>query len=78
MPGLVRKILIFAAVDGIVLQPQAQRGQRPIPSVVVTYKDNAIGSPLRDGDEERQGKSFEAFGIIGMKCSASGREWTKR
>lgn len=70
MPGLVRKILIFAAVDGIVLEeivPQSQRGQRPPPSVKISYRDNAI-EPLQvvGQEEERRGKGFDAFGVIGM------------
>lgn len=68
MPGLVRKILIFAAIDGLVLQPLAQRGQRPAAAAKIAYKDNAISPALKDGGEdERPGKSFEAFGIIGMQ-----------
>lgn len=67
MPGLVRKILIFAAVDGLVLQPLPQRNQRPTAAIKVAYKDNAIGPVLNDeGEDEKPGKSFEAFGIVGM------------
>jgi hypothetical protein len=66
MPGLARKILIFAAVDGLVLQPLAQRGQRPAPTVNIAYKDSAIRPVLKDGGQvESIGKSFEAFGIVG-------------
>jgi hypothetical protein len=68
MPGLVRKILIFAAVDGLVLQPLAQRGQRPAPAAKIAYKNNSISPALKDGGEdEKPGKSFESFGIIGMR-----------
>jgi len=72
MPGLVRKILIFAAVDGIILQPQAQRGQRPAPSVKIGYKDNAI-VPFLTGevDSEQHGKGFEAFGVIGASLQSN-------
>lgn len=67
MPGLVRKVLIFAAVDGLVLQPLAQRGQRPAPAANIAYKDNSIGPVLKDeGEGESPGKGFEAFGIVGM------------
>ncbi|KAL3422503.1 hypothetical protein PVAG01_06659 [Phlyctema vagabunda] len=68
MPGLVRKILIFAAIDGLVLQPLAQRGQGPAPAVKIAYKDKAIG-PVQDdgvGTAEAVGRSFEAFGIVGL------------
>ena len=67
MPGIVRKILVFAAVDGLVLQPLAQRGQRPAPAAKIAYKDNSIGPVLKDeGESESPGKGFEAFGIVGM------------
>lgn len=67
MPGLVRKILIFAAVDGLVLQPLAQRGQRPVPATKIGYKNNHITPVLNaDGDKGENGKSFEAFGVVGL------------
>lgn len=63
MPGLVRKLVIFAAIDGLVLQPQ---GQRPAPAVQIKYKDNIITPVLKDGEDQGSvGKSFEAFGIVG-------------
>lgn len=69
MPGLVRKLLIFAAVDGLVLQPLAQRGQRPAPAAKIAYRDNTIGPALKDEGDDSEGsepgKSFESFGIIG-------------
>ncbi len=63
MPGLVRKLLIFAAVDGLVLQPLVQKGQRPTPPVKISYDSGAIGPEL--GDVHGQGKGFEAFGVVG-------------
>lgn len=68
MPGLARKLLIFAAVDGLVLQPLVQRGQRPATATQISYKDNHIG-PAAQADTERSGdgkKGFEAFGIVGL------------
>ncbi|RAL64097.1 hypothetical protein DID88_003285 [Monilinia fructigena] len=66
MPGLVRKLLIFAAVDGLILQPTAQKGQRPAPSTKITYKDRHI-VPINDAhDGEGSAKGFEAFGIVGL------------
>lgn len=66
MPGLVRKVLIFAAVDGLVLQPLAQRGQRNGPPTKISYKDHHIGQVLKDeGEWQKSGNSFEAFGIVG-------------
>ena len=65
-PGLARKLLVTAAIDGLVLQPLGQRGQRPSPAAKITYKDNNIGSVSKDGGESGEGtKSFEAFGVVG-------------
>lgn len=67
MPGLVRKLLVFAAVDGLILQPTAPKGQRPAPSTKITYKDRHI-VPINDAyDGEGSAKGFEAFGIVGMR-----------
>jgi hypothetical protein len=70
MPGLVRKILIFAAVDGLILQPLAQRGQKPATATKITYKDSHVGLSKGGEDDEKAAKSFEAFGIVGMGFSA--------
>lgn len=63
MPSLMRKILIFAALDGLVLQPLVQKGPRPAPAVKIAYGSGAIRPML--GDPPEQGKGFEAFGIVG-------------
>lgn len=66
MPGIVRKLLVLAAVDGVVLQPLAQKGQRPAPPTKITYGDNLIGPVLKHGTNgDEAGKSFEAFGVVG-------------
>lgn len=66
MPGIVRKLLIFAAVDGLVLQPLAHKGQRPAPATKIAYNEANIGPALKQrGENEDDGKSFEAFGIVG-------------
>ena len=67
MPGLVRKLVIFAAVDGLILQPLAQRGQRPAPAAKIGW-DSSIGPALKDGiDKGSSEKGFEAFGIVGER-----------
>ncbi|KAK7969144.1 hypothetical protein PG988_008217 [Apiospora saccharicola] len=72
MPApLARKLLICAAVDGLVIQPLAQqKGQRaPSPPVKVRYGETATLSSLpRDQlpDVSRPNSSFEAFGVIGL------------
>ncbi len=65
MPGIVRKILIFAAVDGLVLQPLAQKGQRPATATKIAYKDNSIAA-VTTGPTDGPNKSFEAFGVVGQ------------
>ncbi|KAK8088066.1 hypothetical protein PG997_003027 [Apiospora hydei] len=72
MPApLARKLLICAAVDGLVIQPLAQqKGQRaPSHPVKVRYGEATLSSSLpRDQlpDISRPNSSFEAFGIIGL------------
>jgi hypothetical protein len=67
MPNLVRKLLVFAAVDGLVLQPASPRNHAPAPqqAVQVDYRGN-VGPRLSDGrDEETARVSLEAHGILG-------------
>lgn len=65
MPGLARKLLIFAAVDGLILQP-VERGYRPAPTTKIAYKDNGITQVGKnEAESEKPGSSFEAFGIVG-------------
>lgn len=62
---LVRKLLIFAAVDGLVLQP------RPHPhtqqqAIKIDYKGN-VGPLLKNQHDGDVGlSSFESHGVIGM------------
>jgi len=65
MPGLARKLLIFAAVDGLVIQPLTGKGQR---ATKIKYGDAAVAQAPRDltPDTSRPNSSFEAFGIIGL------------
>lgn len=76
MPSLARKLLICAAVDGLVIQPLATKGQqtpqhqqqqRPSQPVKIKYGDGTVSSIPRDQipDASRPNSSFEAFGIIG-------------
>jgi len=65
MPGLVRKLSIYAAVDGLVLQPVAQRGQRPPTTITVDYKTHSIKPILHSSEEEDKEKQLECYGIVG-------------
>ncbi len=70
MPGLARKILICAAVDGLVLHPlnsrkDQQQPQRLTP-VRIKYGDASISNTATSSDPSSSSQpSFEAFGIIG-------------
>ncbi|KAI1140357.1 SacI homology domain-containing protein [Hypoxylon sp. FL0543] len=68
MPSLARKLLICAAVDGLIIQPLATKGQRPSPAAKVKYGDATVSSLSRDQspDTSKPNSSFEAFGIVGM------------
>ncbi|KAI0179179.1 SacI homology domain-containing protein [Hypoxylon sp. FL1284] len=68
MPSLARKLLVCAAVDGLVIQPLATRGQRTPSPVQVKYGDAAVSSLPRDysPDTSKPNSCFEAFGIVGL------------
>lgn len=69
MPGLARKVLICAAVDGLILHPlPTKKDQRPAPSVKIRYGDAALSSTTRDhvAEATKPVSSFEAFGIVGL------------
>lgn len=78
MPNLVRKLLIFAAVDGIILQPSSPRNHHPLATqqaIKVDYKGN-VGPALKDGqDVEATSSALEAHGIIGRSRSHGGKRW---
>lgn len=62
---LVRKLLIFAAVDGLVLQPRSHPQAQQQQAIKIDYKGN-VGPLLKnehDGDASLS--SFESQGIIG-------------
>jgi hypothetical protein len=70
MPGLIRKVLIFAAVDGLVLQPAPPRNHKPATeqSIKLDYKSSKIGSLLKDRREEDVApNTLEVHGIVGIK-----------
>lgn len=67
MPGLARKVLVFAAVDGLILQPLSSKGQKPIPPARVKYGDASVSAAARDQvpDSTKSDSWFEALGVIG-------------
>jgi hypothetical protein len=71
MPGLLRKLVIFAAVDGLVLQPHGNGGRNngsyEPQSVRIDYKTNKISSlsvPASD-PAVRKDAGLEAYGLVG-------------
>jgi hypothetical protein len=69
MPGLIRRIFIFAAVDGLVLQPS---GSLEAPAVLrIDYKSQKLTSaPPISAEEYSKKPHLESHGIIGEKCLA--------
>lgn len=68
MPGLIRKLLIFAAVDGLVLQPTPPRNHTPSTqqAIKIDYKGN-VRPLLKDRREEDTAPTtLESHGIIGQ------------
>ncbi|KAF9880797.1 Syja N domain-containing protein [Colletotrichum karsti] len=68
MPGIARKLIICAAVDGLIIQPFVTKGQRPAQPVRIRYGDAAITPASREQipDLSQPNSSFEAFGVIGL------------
>ncbi|KAL2357087.1 SacI homology domain-containing protein [Cryomyces antarcticus] len=73
MAPLVRRLLIIAAVDGLILQPVAQRNHAPSgSSIKIDYKSNTISPLLRERkDEDSKPSTLEAHGIVGLLTVAS-------
>ncbi|KAF1984011.1 hypothetical protein K402DRAFT_360244 [Aulographum hederae CBS 113979] len=73
MPSIVRKLLIFAAVDGLILQPAPPRNHKPSTeqAIKVEYKTNAITPLLKDRRQEDTSTAIEAHGVIGLLKIAS-------
>ena len=68
MPGLVRRLTILAAVDGLILQPSTQRNQKAIPGLQIRYNTHEIvdASPASQVKDESSA-SFDAYGIVGSR-----------
>ncbi|KAF2396403.1 SacI domain-containing protein, partial [Trichodelitschia bisporula] len=74
MPGLVRKLLIFAAIDGLVLQPAPPRNHKPATeqAIKLAYGSNAIAPLLKDRrEEDTSPDALEAHGVVGLLKVAS-------
>lgn len=67
MPAIARKVVVCAAVDGLIVQPLSSKGQRPAPPIQIRYGDASISTASRDQipDASKSCLSFEAFGVVG-------------
>ncbi len=67
MPGIARKVIICAAIDGLIIQPLSSKGQRPSLPVRVHFGDSTVSAVPWDQlpDISKPESSFEAFGVIG-------------
>ncbi|RKF58174.1 Phosphatidylinositide phosphatase SAC2 [Erysiphe neolycopersici] len=68
MSSLVRKILIYAVTEGLILRPLPQKdGQTPSSPIKIFFNDNRIDQlPNGESEEQVPDKSFEAFGVVGL------------
>ena len=72
MPSLVRRFLIFAAVDGLVLQPKGNghrnSGSSGLPSIQIAYKTQKISALPPSSvaaNLNSEGAKLEAYGVVG-------------
>lgn len=67
MPAIVRKLTIYASIDGLILQPHG--GCDPLE---VKFESRSIGSYAKVGSESfKQGQHLESHGLIGLLTIAS-------
>jgi hypothetical protein len=70
MPGLIRRIFIFAAVDGLILQSPGSLD--PSAALRIDYKSQKLTSaPSISAEDYSQKPHLESHGIIGENCLAS-------
>ena len=61
MPGLARKVLVIAAVEGLILQPLHHKGQRPVKLEYQSGKLSVVDHPTSDD----KALALECHGIVG-------------
>lgn len=75
MPGLLRKLIVVAAVDGLILQPHGngqRNGSNGACAIQIEYRTRKISllppsSPASPGRREKKEGGLESHGIVG-KC----------
>lgn len=70
MPGVVRKLVILAAVDGLVLQPATQRNPQSTPSLRISYKSHDISPLGAPASRDVPSTSLDSHGIVGIRSVA--------
>ncbi|KAL4788592.1 SacI homology domain-containing protein [Aspergillus varians] len=78
MPSLLRKVVIFAAVDGLILHSAGNglryNGNSDSPCIRIDYKTNRISSslsPASDLNESKDLTGLETYGLVGLLSVAS-------
>jgi hypothetical protein len=64
MPGLVRKVVILAAAEGLILQ--AHGAVEHHNALKVHYKSGAVSALTASESFPKTGSRFEVHGVIGM------------
>jgi hypothetical protein len=72
MPSLLRKVVIFPAVGGLILQSSGNglryNTNSESPSIRIDYKTNRISSfsgPAFDPNEKKESVGLETYGLVG-------------
>lgn len=72
MPALARKLLVFAAVEGLILQPYGNNGPRhngnnDLSSIRIDYKTNKISLLTATPPDlgEKRDAGLELYGLVG-------------
>ena len=73
MPGLLRKLVIFAAVDGLILQPplaNLRNYGNNDSSLLIDYKTGRVSSlPASASELSERDSGLESYGLVGRVAS---------
>lgn len=67
MPGIVRGLLIYAAVDALVVQPLSESSQRRYPGICIDYRTHGLArsqAHVKKNDSEVS-PGLRVHGIVG-------------